>query len=387
MPPNIPETRKIVWRWVLAATILLGVYGVVFRRIVGWGAQARLREIFPWGFCSGLDVFCGLALAAGGFSIAATLYVADLRSYKTVLRISLLIGFLGFLGAPLATMANRPFHFWYFVQLWNPGTPFLGLAGALLLYSLLLSVEFAYPSPSKAAAQDPSPLLRVTRSALALCAALLAILQQASLARPILQVPGAFSRLWLTPMFSAQLFLSAVAGSLAMVIFAWRHLPAPAHAKAQAFPIARIKEVLLIVLSLYLTMRLVDLIDRQTIPLLFQARFQNYLLGIELCLFLLPTLLLIRWYQELTDQFLYRISVLVLAGMVTNRLNISITAREAVKGILYVPRWTDLFIAYGVIALCIALFGLAAHYLPIFAPAVLEDREPSAQPEVAHSKR
>jgi len=35
---------------------------------------------------------------------------------------------------------------------------------------------------------------------------------------------------------------------------------------------------------------------------------------------------------------------MIVAGFIANRLNTSITAREAVTGVLYVPQWTDVMI-------------------------------------------
>ena len=37
-----------------------------------------LRELFPWDLSIGLDVLCGLALCAGGFTVAATIRILNL---------------------------------------------------------------------------------------------------------------------------------------------------------------------------------------------------------------------------------------------------------------------------------------------------------------------
>lgn len=82
----------------------------------------------------------------------------------------------------------------------------------------------------------------------------------------------------------------------------------------------------------------------------------------------------------------YSSAVLVLAGFVTSRLNLAITAREAVKQVLYVPQWEDVFIAYGVIAIGVALFSFAVRHLPIFASQAGQGADSTAQTELAHAR-
>ena len=59
-------------------------------------------------------------------------------------------------------------------------------------------------------------------------------------------------------------------------------------------------------------------------------------------------------------------SVLVVLGFITNRLNVSITGLESAAGVHYVPKWTEVAVTGAIIAVGFALFGLATKYLPIF---------------------
>jgi len=379
------QYRLTLPRLILGGLILFAAYAEYTRRLQGWGWQPRLKEVFPWGLCAGLDVFCGLALAVGGFTIVAIVYLARLDTYQPILRVCMLTAFLGFVGAVLANVANRPFHFWALLRLWNPGPTFLGVGSALVLYGALLAAEFIPAVSRNAGRRIPSPALHLTRSVLALAAALLSTLQQISLTRPLVITPGGFSPLWLTPMFSAQLFLSSICGCLAVVVFASWHTSTTLDDRLQAIPVDKIKAALAILLPLYVCLRLLDLLDPQTFPLLLHKHLYNYLLGIELCLFLLPTALLLRRYRTCSQRTFYSSAVLVLAGFVTSRLNLAITAREAVKQVLYVPQWEDVFIAYGVIAICVALFSFAVRHLPIFASQAGEGADSAAQTELAHA--
>ena len=98
------------------------------------------------------------------------------------------------------------------------------------------------------------------------------------------------------------------------------------------------------------------------------------------------TALLLRRYRSCSQRTFYSSAVLVLAGFVTSRLNLAITAREAVKQVLYVPQWEDVFIAYGVIAIGVALFSFAVRHLPIFASPAGQGADSTAQTELAHAR-
>jgi Ni/Fe-hydrogenase subunit HybB-like protein len=80
---------------------------------------------------------------------------------------------------------------------------------------------------------------------------------------------------------------------------------------------------------------------------------------------------------------LYLVSVLVVAGFVTNRLNVSITGMEASAGLRYIPKWTEVAVTASIVALGIVLFGLAARHLGIFAEEARPLPAPEAAPAVA----
>jgi Ni/Fe-hydrogenase subunit HybB-like protein len=350
---------RIACSSLLAALILLGAYATYARRLEGWGSQTHLKELFPWGLCAGLDVFCGLALAVGGFTIVATLYLAGFEFYRPILRVAMLIGFLGFVVAVLATVANRPFRPWAIAALWSPWSRFLGLGLALVFYSALLFLEWV-PAMSQRAA------LRPLVTMLAILCAFLSASQQSTFAKLLTITPNGFSPLWVTPMLPAQLYLSSIGACLALVLLVVGNA---SMSKPRTLPPVLSEEVakaLGVVVPLYVAVRGLDLFDSRAFPLLFQSHRYNYLLGIELSLFLIPALILIRSREGSSLQKLNTTALLVIAGFVINRMNTSITAREAVVGTLYVPGWFDMTIACGAIAVGLALFGLASQHLPVF---------------------
>ncbi|MDH4158549.1 MAG: Ni/Fe-hydrogenase cytochrome b subunit, partial [candidate division Zixibacteria bacterium] len=56
---------------ILFAIMMAGMATVVYRFFVGLGAVTNLNNGYGWGIWIAIDVACGVALAAGGFTTAA----------------------------------------------------------------------------------------------------------------------------------------------------------------------------------------------------------------------------------------------------------------------------------------------------------------------------
>ena len=74
-----------------------GAAVTVLRYGQGLGYVTNLNDKFPWGLWIGFDVLCGVALAAGGFTLTALVYVFDLKRFQPIVRPTVLTAFLGYL--------------------------------------------------------------------------------------------------------------------------------------------------------------------------------------------------------------------------------------------------------------------------------------------------
>lgn len=72
---EIKAPKLTFWRILLAAIWAVGIYAVLKRFTNGLGSVTHLSDEFPWGLWIGFDVLCGVALAAGGFTITAGAYL------------------------------------------------------------------------------------------------------------------------------------------------------------------------------------------------------------------------------------------------------------------------------------------------------------------------
>src|SRR5690348_4372235 len=86
-----------LWRVLVAIIFVLGLYATYARFLLGFQMSTNLSDPVPWGLWVGLGTLCGVGLSAGGFGIAAAVYILGFERYKPVLRAAVLISFLGYL--------------------------------------------------------------------------------------------------------------------------------------------------------------------------------------------------------------------------------------------------------------------------------------------------
>jgi len=76
--------RLTFWRIVAVLLIGAGAVATYVRFMYGLGAATNLSDEFPWGLWIGFDVLCGVGLAAGGFTLAAIVYIFNIMQTPNV---------------------------------------------------------------------------------------------------------------------------------------------------------------------------------------------------------------------------------------------------------------------------------------------------------------
>ena len=130
-----------------AAIVCVGVPLIVYRFWAGLAATTHLSQTQPWGLWIGFDMMTGVALAAGGFTIGATVEIFGLTEYRAIERPAILTGLLGYLIAIIGLVADlgKP---WNMVHIFaNNGSRsvLFEVAWCVLLYTTVLCLEFAIP--------------------------------------------------------------------------------------------------------------------------------------------------------------------------------------------------------------------------------------------------
>ncbi len=381
------------WKSILVIILIPGLYSLIYRLTHGLGQSTNLTDEFPWGLWVGFKLF-SVALAGGGFTLAAVVYIFNLKRYRPVLRAMILTAFLGYsmFIASLILDLGRPYRIWHPIVMWNHHSVMFEIAWCVMLYTTVLFLEFLPVVLERFGMKRQLEWLHTIMIPLVIAGVVLSTLHQSSLGSLYLIVPGKLYPLWYSSLEPVFFFISAICAGLAMTIFESWHADKAFHQRLQLSLLTGLGRVLAVALSFYLSLRLVDLMRRHVIHLLWVPRSETYLFALEIILLFVPMVLLFRRNVHTNRTWLYFCSVLTLLGFVANRMNVAITGMLAASGSNYFPRWTEISITLAIIASGFLVFALAVKYLPIFpngrayaqAHAVEQAASTSSVPELSH---
>jgi len=378
------------WKTVMVVILLAGAYASVLRFTRGLGAATNLSDRFPWGLWIGFDVMCGVMLAAGGFTLTATVYIFNLERFRPIIRPTVLTAFLGYVLVVVALLFDlgRPYRIWHPLVMWNPHSVMFEVAWCVTLYTTVLALEFAPIVFERLRMKKALRIQHAIVIPLVILGVLLSTLHQSSLGSLYLIVPEKLHPLWYSPLLPVFFFVSAICVGLAMMIFE-SYMSSKAFGKQLELPLLiSLGRVLVVALAVYSVLRFEDLHQRGALQYLRHLGYETDLFLVEVVLGLaLPIALLSNCRIRESTGGLYLASVLVLLGFITNRLNVAVTGMEGSAGLHYFPRWTEIAITASIVAAGFAIFTLAAKYLPIFpdakAAAVRTRPGSTSQPPVA----
>jgi Ni/Fe-hydrogenase subunit HybB-like protein len=366
MTSRLPKIT--VWRAIFAAIMLSGAYATYLRIVYGLGGSTNLSDKFPWGIWIAFDVMCGVALAAGGFTLVAITHIFNIEKYKPVLRPAILTAFLGYTLVVVGLLFDlgRPDRLWHPLVMWNPHSVMFEVAWCVTLYSTVLFLEFLPMVFEKFGWNRPLHWIHRISVPLMILGVLLSTLHQSSLGTLFLIVPSKLYPLWYSPILPLLFYISAIAVGLAMTIFESWH-SSRAFGRALELPLlASMGRVLAVICSVYLWVRFLDLSHRHAFALLAQNRIETWLFLLEIALMVAPMVLLFQNRIRTSPGALYACAVMVVFSVIANRLNVGTTGLEAGSGTHYVPKWSEVAVTLSIVAMGFAIFRVIAQYFPVF---------------------
>jgi Ni/Fe-hydrogenase subunit HybB-like protein len=372
------------WTYLFGVILAAGAVVTVLRYWKGLGYVTNLSDRFPWGLWVGFDVLCGVALAAGGFTITAAVYVFNLKRFKPIVRPTVLTAFLGYLLVAVGLMYDlgKPWNIWHPIVMWNPRSPMFEVGWCVMLYLTVLTLEFSGAVFEKLGWKRAVKVQHAATVPLVIAGAIISTLHQSSLGTFYLITPGKLHPLWYTPLIPWMFYFSAIAAGLAMIIVESR-LSSRALGRGLEMPLLRsIGKALLGALVFYLTVRLADMARLGVIGEIFTGSREARFFQLEMAIgVILPIVLLAMPAVRRNTERLYGAALLVVIGLVVNRLNVSLTGFEGSMGGHYVPAIAEAIISLMLVGIGAAVFTLAVRYLPIMEhveePVPLAAAEPS----------
>lgn len=129
------------------AVMAVGAFFGAKRFLVGIGSVTNLNDQYPWGLWIGFDVATGVALAAGGFTTAALVYIFGKERFHAVIRPALLTAALGYTFVVLGLLADlgRYWAVWHPIlpSMWQGNSVLFEVGMCVMIYLSVLYVEFA----------------------------------------------------------------------------------------------------------------------------------------------------------------------------------------------------------------------------------------------------
>jgi len=360
------------WRTVVAVIFAAGLYAAYARFFLGFQQSTNLADAQPWGLWVGLGTLCGVGISAGGFAIAAAVYLLGFERYRQVVRAAVLLSFLGYLSVIVGMMyeLGLPWRIWHPIVMWNRRSVLFEVSWCVMLYTTVLALEF---SPSLV---ERIPWVRLRKLylkwhhhiliGLVMVGAILSSLHQSFLGGLYLLAKGKLDPLWYSQYLPTLFYLSAVPAGLAATIMAVFLCNRSLNARVDYDVLAEMSQIIAPLLYVYAVLRGVDLFTHGGASYLWLWREETLLFWLEIGLFVIaPVALLSRQRVRHNPQLLYFTCALVVMGFMANRLNVSITAFQASSGLYYVPKWTEFALTLATITAAVVAFYYAVLYLEI----------------------
>lgn len=361
------------WKIVAAVLIAVGLYSTYIRFFHGLGASTHLSDQFPWGIWIGFDVLCGVGLAAGGFTLAAIVYIFNVKRFEPIIRPTILTAFLGYILVTVGLLYDlgRPLQIWHAIIMWNPRSVMFEVAWCVMLYSTVLALEFLPVVLEKFKLTRTINILKKISIPLIILGVLLSTLHQSSLGTLYLIVPEKLYPLWYSSYLPLFFYVSAIAAGCAMIIFESFLSSRAFNRGLEIHLLNEIARICLVMLAVYATMKIVDLSDRNMFSLLTLPRVETYMYWLEVIVGIIaPFILLAQEKIRTNPTGLFVGATMVVLGFIMNRMNVTITAMERWAGASYFPSFTEFSITLMIVTVGFIAFYYIAKYFPVFTHPV-----------------
>lgn len=384
VPAGVDRKLMTPGVWVLLALVAVGVVCAAWRFFFGLQSVTHLNQQWPWGLWIAIDVCSGVALAAGGFTSAALVYIFKREHFHVVCRPALLTAMLGytFVGLGLMVDLGRYYNIWHpaWPTMWQGNSVLFEVAMCVMCYLTVLYLEFAPTVCEKFINHPRYPRLsrlcrvlapRFERSLfwLIIAGVVLSCLHQSSLGNLMVIAPSKVHPLWWTPILALLFLLSAIAVGLPMVIFESLYASWALRLAPEMPVLSRLAKYIPPVLGLYLAFKIGDMLIRGSYVHLTEASTQSLMFIIELILGVItPLAMLLSPRIRRSPRWLLVAALLVVVGVVINRVNVFLIAYHPPYATqTYFPSIAEFAVTIGLVSLLIFLYRVAVTYLPVIS--------------------
>lgn len=375
--------RRRIFTWPFAALFVVfmgGLVSILLRFTAGLGAATNLSDGYPMGIWIAFDVVTGTALACGGYAVAILVYLANRGKYHPLVRAAIVTSALGYTLGGLSVLIDigRAWNFYkiplYFRD-WNFNSILLEVALCIMLYTMVLWIELSPALLEKwkesrlprlrALAVRLSPVVERVMPYFIALGLLLPTMHQSSLGSLMMIAGPKLHPLWQTPLLPL-LFLISVLGMGYAAVTLEAILSARAFRRPSELPMIRaLARPIAFGLFAYAIIRTVDIIQRGQLPAAFALDGFSLLFQLEMMLFVLPAIGLLRHRRDAGENFFLALATAVILAGALYRFSTYLFAFRPGPEWSYIPALPEVAVTLGLIAAEIMGYLILVKKLPI----------------------
>jgi len=372
--------REYVWKiinpfdTIAGLIVVIGVAVIAYRFVFGLGAATNLSQSNPWGIWIGFDVLSGVALAAGGYTIASAVYIFGLRQYSPVLRPAVLTGFLGYFFVVMGLLVDlgRPWRIPYPVfYSYGVTSVMFEVAWCVFLYLTVLFLEFCPAMLEWLGWKSVRRWAGKLTIALVAFGVVLSTLHQSALGSLFLIAPTKIHPLWYSPFIPLYFFVSSIIAGLSMVIVEsslshkiFRDQFDPRrHVDIEDITLG-LGKAASVVLFTYFFLKALGLAEGSHWDLL-NTPYGHWFLVEMLGFVALPCFLFAQGVRQRNVKLVRVTAVIAVVGIVVNRLNVSVVALNWNVSDGYFPSWMEIAVSVSLITLGVLTFRWIVNRMPV----------------------
>lgn len=367
-------------RFLLYALAAAGTVAGLARFAFGLGAVTNLNDGYPWGLWITMDVLAGVALAAGGFTLSAIIYVFNLKQFEPLLRPAKLSAFVGYALVVLGIMfdVGFPWRIWHPLVMWNTRSVLFEISWCVMAYTAVLGVDVLIMVLEKLGRERWVGVLRSVYVVAVVVGVTLSALHQSSLGALFLLMPQKMSDLWASRALGPLFYASAVVCGLGVVILESLVSARIYRRRPEMEVLTPLSKGLAVALLVYLAMKVTDLYARGVH--IWAADRVHLFFYLELFGTVALPAALLGFFPGVRQsaRALTWTAGLAAFGVVLNRFNVTITAYAGYKDFTYFPSLAEVAVTLGLFVIGILVFDLGTRHLPVYHVA---PHPPEARPE------
>jgi Ni/Fe-hydrogenase subunit HybB-like protein len=375
MPQKILHELRTLPKFIyfLAAVTAFGLVIGLYRFYVGLGPTTNLSKAFPWGIWISFDLST-VALSGGAFTLAALVYVFQFEDLHVATRPTVLAGLLGYSSVLVILLADlgRWDRFYNVFLHPNVSSALLEVSWCIAAYSLILIYELSPVFLENSRWKWLLPTIKKYTVPIVIVGVTLSTMHQSSLGTMFVIMSPRLNPLWHSMLLPVFFLVSSLAAGISLVVAGANISYWMFGRSLKTKTLAKLSWFIPWILGFYLVMKFGELLIAGELNLLFEGGIYTVLFWTEIIVGVAIPIILFAFKQvRISRQLSLFGALLIIAGVILNRFDVTWFAMKSVAGEFYAPHWMEIAILCGVVAGVVMVYSLIARFFPVYEETVV----------------